>query len=187
MTKSEVLETELLGRQVSFKYSEHWLGYSILGLRFLIAWIFLQAGLSKVINQHLGEGWTSINFLEGVAAANPFSELFYFFASFPAVVDPLVMYGQVLIGLALLFGAFFRFAAAMGGIQMVFFWLSSFEAGFMAGLPVEHGFLVEDTLVYAILLFGLGAWGAGRIIGVDQIIEEKEVVRENEWIRYLLG
>ena len=142
MPKSETLETEILGRSVSFDYSEHWVGYSILALRFFMAWIFIQAGLEKIIDQHIGDGWTSVHFLEGVAEANPFFELFQIFAAHPSLVDPLVMYGQLFIGLALLVGLFFRLSAFLGGLQMLLFWLGSFEAGLMAGLPVEHGFVV---------------------------------------------
>lgn len=70
---------------------------------------------------------------------------------------------------------------------MLLFWLGSFEAGLMAGLPVEHGFVVNDTMVYMALLFGLGSWGAGRILGLDSKIEETEIVQNNEWLKYLLG
>lgn len=177
------LEVELFGRQGNMKYSDRWLGHSILGLRFLLAWVFIQGGLQKILNPE----WGSTGFLEGVPEANPFSALFELFAANPGIVDPLVMYGQLLIGLALLLGIAFRFAAAMGGLQMIFFWLASFEAGFLAGLPVEHGFVVTETLVYAVLLFGLGAWGAGRLLGIDATIEDQEFVENNNWLKYFLG
>lgn len=70
---------------------------------------------------------------------------------------------------------------------MTLFWLASFQAGFIAGLPIEHGFLVNSNLVYVAILFGLGALGAGRLIGVDQYIEELELVENNSWLKYLLG
>jgi thiosulfate dehydrogenase [quinone] large subunit len=41
--------------------------------------------------------------------------------------------------------------------------------------------------VYAILLFGLGAFGAGRILGLDAYLEDLEIVQSNPWLRYLLG
>ncbi len=176
------MTVELFGRQTNFEYSETWLGYSILGLRVLVAWVFIQGGLEKILGD-----FTSVHFLEGVEESNPFFELFQFFAAHPELIDPLVMYGQLLIGLALLLGLAFRFAAAMGGLQMTLFWLASFEAGFMAGLPVEHGFVVTETLVYVVLLFGLGAWGAGRILGLDSRLEEEEFVQNNSWLKYLLG
>jgi thiosulfate dehydrogenase [quinone] large subunit len=37
------------------------------------------------------------------------------------------------------------------------------------------------------LLFGLGAIGAGRILGLDAAIEETDLVRNNAWLRYILG
>jgi thiosulfate dehydrogenase [quinone] large subunit len=180
---SRELEVELLGRKSSLEYSEHGLGYALLGLRLVMAWTFIQAGLEKI----LASSWSSTGFLQGVPEANPFYSMFQFFAMYPGVVDPLVMYGQVLIGLGLLLGALFRFSALMGGLQMILFWLASFQAGFMAGLPVEHGFIVNSNLVYAAILFGLGALGAGRLIGLDEYLEESSLVEKNSWLKYLLG
>lgn len=62
-----------------------------------MAWTFIKAGLDKV----LAESWSSSGFLNGVPEANPFYALFQFFAANPGMVDPLAMYGQILIGLAL--------------------------------------------------------------------------------------
>ncbi|MCU4751902.1 DoxX family protein [Halobacteria archaeon AArc-curdl1] len=184
------LQSELLGREVEFNYSETWLAYSMLGLRLVMAWVFLQAGLEKLFEGGVGDplAWSSAGFLENaIAEANPLSGLFAFFADFAAIVDPLVIFGQILIGLALLFGVFFRFAAMMGAIQMLFFWTAAWQGGLMAGFPVEHGYFVDSSFVYMLLLFGLGAWGAGRILGVDRILEDSSVVKENPWLRYLLG
>jgi len=33
----------------------------------------------------------------------------------------------------------------------------------------------------------LDAFGAGRILGLDSYIEDTEIVRNNEWLRYFLG
>lgn len=180
---SRELELELFGRKGTLEYSDSGLGYAILGLRLVMAWTFIQAGLEKI----LAESWTSTGFLNGVPEANPFYGLFQFFAAYPGMVDPLVMYGQVLIGIGLLLGVAFRFSALMGGLQMTLFWLASFQAGFMAGLPVEHGFVVNSNLVYAAILFGLGALGAGRLIGVDEFVEEHPIVENNAWLKYVLG
>ncbi|MFP8889639.1 DoxX family protein [Natrialbaceae archaeon A-CW2] len=184
------LQSELLGREVEFNYSETWLAYSMLGLRLVMAWVFLQAGLEKLFEGGIGDplAWSSAGFLENaIADANPLSGLFAFFADFAAIVDPLVIFGQILIGLALLFGVFFRFAAMMGAIQMLFFWTAAWQGGLMAGFPVEHGYFVDSSFVYMLLLFGLGAWGAGRILGVDRILEDSSVAEENPWLRFLLG
>lgn len=186
----KTIDAELFGRRVTFDYSETWLAYSMLGLRLLLAWVFLQAGISKWAEGGFGDplAWTAQGFLtHAVADANPFKPLFEFFAGYTAIVDPMVIFGQVLIGLALALGLFFRLAALAGALQMIFFWLAAFQGGLMEGFPIAHGYVVDYTLVYAILLFGLGAWGAGRILGLDSKLEESDIVRQNPSLRYLLG
>ncbi len=178
------LETEILGQPVSFDYSERWIGYSVLSLRILMAWVFFQAGLEKLLDP---DGWSAATYLENaVVDANPLAELFAGMAGSP-LIDGLVIFGQLAIGIALLLGVLVRFSAFCGALMMIMFWLSALEGGPLAGLPVEHGYVVSYTLVYAFLLFGLGAVGAGRILGLDNAIEETDLVRRNPWLRYLLG
>lgn len=178
------LETELLGKKISFNYSEKGIGYSVLGLRFIMAWVFLQAGVQKILE----DDWSSSGFLENaVADANPFYQLFQWFATHPELVDPMVMYGQAVIGIALLLGIFFRLAALAGSLQMLLFWMASIEGGLLQGIPVEHGFIVNETLVYIVLLYGLGALGAGRITGLDKKIEQHPIVEKYPKLRYILG
>jgi thiosulfate dehydrogenase [quinone] large subunit len=181
-SQRRTLEADLLGRETDFEYSETWIGYALLGLRVVIAWVFLQAGLDKLLQ---GD-WTAAGYLENaIPAGNPFG-FWGALASMP-LVDPLVMWGQVLIGLALLLGVAVRFAAFMGALQMVLFWMSHLSGGLMAGFPIEHGWVVSSHIVYVLLLFGLGALGAGRILGGDRYIEDLEFVQNNGWLRLFLG
>ncbi|SDF41177.1 thiosulfate dehydrogenase [quinone] large subunit [Halorubrum xinjiangense] len=184
------LRAELLGRNVEFNYSETWLAYSMLGLRVVMAWVFLQAGLEKLFEGGLADplAWSSVGFLQNaIADGNPLQGLFLFFADYAAIIDPMVVFGQILIGLALLFGVLFRFAALMGAIMMSMFWTAAWQGGLMDGFPVAHGYFVDSSLVYMLILFGLGAWGAGRIVGVDRALEQTELVRNAPALRYLLG
>ncbi len=184
------LDTELFGRSVSFNYSETWVGYSLVGLRLVMAWVFLQAGLEKLADGGWGDplAWSSTGFLQNaVAEANPLHGLFTWFANYGSIIDPLVIFGQILIGIALLLGVFVRFAAMMGGLQMLLFWTAAWEGGVMEGLPVAHGYVFDSSFVYMLLLFGLGAWGAGRVLGLDAKLEQTTVVRNNPWLRYFLG
>ncbi len=70
---------------------------------------------------------------------------------------------------------------------MLFFWTAAWQGGLMEGFPVENGYFIDSSFVYLLLLFGLGAWGAGRIIGVDRYLEETQLVKQNPWLRYFLG
>lgn len=175
---------------MTFDYSETWVGYSMLSLRIVMAWVFLQAGLSKWAEGGFGDplAWSSAGFLENaINPANPLSGMFAAFADLAWLFDPLVVFGQVLIGLALLFGIFVRFAAMMGAIQMVMFWTAAWNGGLMDGFPMENGYFIDSSFVYLLLLFGLGAFGAGRILGLDNKLEQSNVVQQNPWLRYLLG
>ncbi len=177
------METELFGRHVTFEYSETWIGYSILSLRLVMGWVFLQAGLDKLFDP----GWTAAGFLENaIPAGNPFQETFQAMAGSP-LVDGLVIWGLTLIGVALLLGILVRWSSFWGAIMMLFFWAASLEGGLLQGLPLAHGWVVDDHIVYILLLFGLGALGAGRILGLDKALEDTAFVKRNRWLTYLLG
>jgi thiosulfate dehydrogenase (quinone) large subunit len=55
------------------------------------------------------------------------------------------------------------------------------------GFPLEHGWFVSYHIVYTVLLFGLGAIGAGRILGVDGLLERIQIVRNYPAVKYVLG
>jgi thiosulfate dehydrogenase [quinone] large subunit len=103
------------------------------------------------------------------------------------LVDALNMWGLTLTGLALILGAFVRWSAFWAAVLMMLYWAAALQGGLLAGLPLEHGWVIDDHVVYASLLFGLGAIGAGRILGLDARLERTEFVRNNPWLRYLLG
>ena len=179
------LEGELFGRDVSFDYSETWIGYSLLSLRLVMAYVFLSAGISKLLDPT----WSADGFLlNAVADTNPLVGMWTVMAEgWLWLIDPLNVWGQIFIGLALLFGGFVRLAAFGGALMMLLYWAASLQGGLLAGLPVENGYVVTYHMVYALLLFGLGAVGAGRILGLDAKLEELDLVQENPWLRYLLG
>lgn len=186
----QTLETAIFGRPVRFNYSETWVGWSIFTLRLIMGYVILSAGLEKLAAEGWTNpgGWSAQFYLTNVVPeGNPLRGMFLFFAEYTWFVDPLVMWGQILIGIALLLGIFVRLACLGGALQMLLFWVAAWEGGVMAGLPVAHGYVFDSSFVYALVLFGLGAWGAGRIIGIDAALEETDVVQSNPWLRYLLG
>ncbi|MCT9097644.1 DoxX family protein [Haloarchaeobius sp. HME9146] len=170
-------EMELFGRQTGFEYSETWVGYALLGMRLTMGWVLFYAGIDKV----LAGDWSAGGFLMGAASGENFMAGFWetMAADWLWLIDPLNMWGLTLTGLALMLGAFVRWSAFWAAIMMLFYWLASF--------PLEHSFIIDDHVVYAMLLFGLGAFGAGRILGVDDWLEDTEFVQNNRWMTYLLG
>jgi thiosulfate dehydrogenase [quinone] large subunit len=189
-TGTRTLDAELLGRTVDFQYSERWLGYAIVSLRVVMGWTLFQGGVTKLItylDADPSNDWTASGFLlNAIPEGNPLAWLWPMFAEMP-LIDALNMWGLTLTGLGLILGAFVRWNAFWGAVMMLFYWLAALHGGPLAGLPVAHGWVVDDHLVYALLLFGLGAAGAGRILGLDARLERLDVVRSNPWLRLLLG
>jgi len=187
---TQTLEAELFGREARFDYSERWLGYAVISLRVVMGWTLLQGGLTKLVtylDANPENDWTASGFLlNAIPEGNPLTGLWASMAGAP-FVDGLVVWGLTLTGLGLILGALVRWNAFWGAVMMVFFWLAALEGGLMAGLPLAHGWVVDDHLVYAALLFGLGAAGSGRILGVDAWLEELSIVQNNGWLRWLLG
>ena len=189
-THTRTLDAELLGRETNFEYSEHWIGYALVTLRVVMGWTLFQGGVTKLVtylDATPENDWTAAGFLlNAIPAGNPFTGVWTAMAGMP-YVDLLVMWGLTLTGLGLMLGALVRWNAFWGAVMMLLFWAAALEGGLAAGLPLAHGWVVDDHVVYAALLFGLGAIGAGRLLGVDAYLEDLDVVRENRWLRYLLG
>lgn len=145
-------------------------------MRLTMGWIFLYAGLDKLIN-----GFSAGGFLVH-ATKGPLSGMFQSMgesATALSVINPLVVWGEILIGVALVLGVTTRWAAFWGATMMLLFYLAQF--------PPEHNPFMEYYLVYILVLGMLGALGAGRILGLDAVIERLPLVRKIPGVSYLLG
>jgi thiosulfate dehydrogenase [quinone] large subunit len=190
MSTKNRMNTELFGRETNFEYSETWIGYALVGMRVVMGWVLFQGGITKLItylDADPANNWTAAGYLaNAIPPGNPFGGMFVAMAGNP-LVDILNMWGLTLTGLGLLLGALVRWNAFWGAVMMLFYWAAALEGGLLAGLPLAHGWVVDDHLVYAALLFGLGAFGAGRILGVDAYLEQMDFAKNNRWVRLLLG
>lgn len=187
MTTYDV-KSPVLGRETKVEYAESAVGYALIAMRVVMGWVLFQGGIVKVLSPVInGEPWTAAGFLQfAIPEGNPLTGFFAGMAGSP-MIDFLVMWGLTLTGLGLILGAFVRWNAFWGAVMMIMFWAASLTGGLSQFLPLEHGWVIDDHLVYAALLFGLGAFGAGRYFGFDTIIEKWEVVKRNPWLKYLLG
>lgn len=156
----------------------------ILALRLMMGLAFLQSGLDKL----LGEGFSAAGYLVNAPANNgsPLADLFIAMgetAWFVEFVNVAVPWGQLFIGLGLLFGCLTRLAAFWGAFMMVMFYFGNWN--------VAHGYINGD-LAYMLVFLSVAAFGAGRIFGLDKYIEQYEIdgqplVERYPWSRYLLG
>lgn len=149
---------------------------AILVFRFTLGWIFVWSGFDKLIR-----GFDASGFLVN-ATKGPLAGWFQSLGENQAaldVINPLVTWGEILIGLGLLFGVLFRWSAFWGAAMMFMFYIAQF--------PPEHNPFMEYYLVYIMGLALLATLGAGRILGLDAVIERLPVVRRIPGATFLLG
>lgn len=151
--------------------------FGVAVLRVGVGIIFLWAGLEKVIGA--GGEWSAAGFLGfgtggsmgwpfvtgEVAEGTIFNPTQSFWAGLTdsdaamTVINFLVPWGQIGIGVSLILGLLTRFGAAMGTLMMLFF--------FVAAWDFEFG-IVNEHLTYALVTFFLGYIGSGNFFGLDR-------------------
>ncbi len=154
---------------------------AVAALRVAVGIIFLTAGLEKILG---AQNWSAAGFLEfGTAGTlgwpwftgeategqifNPTNALWVSFAAnetVMTVINVLVPYGQLGIGIGLILGLLTRFSAAMGTLMMLFF--------FVAAWDFEFG-IVNQHLTYALVTFVLGYLGTGNFFGLDGVLADR--------------
>lgn len=145
-------------------------------LRFTMGWVFVYSGFDKLLTDFSAGGYL-VN-----ATRGPFAGWFQGLgenATGLAVIDPLVVWGEILIGGALILGVMTRWAALWGAVMMFLFYISAF--------PPEHNPFMEYHLIYILVLGALAALGAGRIMGLDNFIERMLWVRKIPGVSFFLG
>lgn len=165
---------------------------AVAALRIVVGVIFLWAGLEKLIGAG-ASGFSAAGFLEfgtggslgwpfvagEVAEGTVFNPTQGIWAGLAAnqtllgIIDVLVPWGQVGIGLSLILGLLTRFGAAMGTLMMLFFFLSAWE--------FEFG-IVNQHLTYAVVTAFIGYIGAGNYFGLDRGLADRVSPTVRRWL-----
>lgn len=181
MTQVNEFTTELGGIELTGR-AHSLSAWFVVALRTVLGGMILFAGLGKFAFIS-GEAFDASGYLvHGVDSASPVSGVYAAMAESALLMDIInvvIPATQVLIGVALILGAFVRLAALGGAMQMTAFYLGGWEGEFLA--------LFDSTLIYAVLFLALGAFAAGRILGIDSYIESTEIVEQYPQLKYLLG
>jgi len=166
----------------------HQIGIAI--LRIGVGIIFLWAGLEKLFAP---EPWSAAGFLQfgtagslgwpfvtgEVAEGTVFNPTQGFWAGLAtnegamSVINVLVPFGQIGIGVGLILGLLTRFSAAMGTLMMIFF--------FMAAWDFQFG-VVNQHLTYALVTAFLGLIGAGNYVGLDRSVGDSVSPGIRRWL-----
>jgi thiosulfate dehydrogenase [quinone] large subunit len=158
--------------------------------RVTVGWVFLYAGLEKLFG---AEPFSAVGFLKfgtiGTTSAqvaegtivNPTHDFWVALAgngTLMPLVNFLVLFGELAIGVALILGIATRFASIMGALMMTLFWVAAWDFAF--GVVEYHSLL-------AIVTLAIGIIGAGEAYGFDAIVERTPVVKRIPQLRYVLA
>ncbi|MDO8425638.1 MAG: DoxX family protein [bacterium] len=136
-------------------------------LRIAMGWVFLSAGLEKLLKDG---GWSAAGYLKG--ATGPFADFFHAIAG-AAWVDQLNMWGLTLIGIALILGVAVRWSSFWGIVLMLLYYGAGFESN------TAHGWL-DQHVYYSLVLCTFLVLGAGKWYGLDAKLKVAPAVRR--WV-----
>ncbi|MFB6184490.1 MAG: DoxX family protein [Haloarculaceae archaeon] len=156
----------------------------VLALRVMMGYAFLHAGFGKLV---AAEPFSASGYLlHAVPKASPMYGTFQWMGSTPWFADFLAVaipWGELLVGIAVLVGAVTRLAAFWGAFMMLMFYFGNWD--------VAHG-IINGDFAYMLVFLAIAAFGAGRILGLDALVERldvggKALVERYPVLSYVLG
>lgn len=165
-------------------------------LRIVLGFGFLYAGLEKLFDFAGTGSWSAAGFLKFATAGtvpnmtghdpvtmahNPTQPFWVDVAansSLVGAVNFLVVFGEIAIGAALILGVATRLAGSLGAVMMFLFWIAAWD--------FQYG-IVNEQFVYLLLAATVAYASAGRVFGLDAIIEKTDLVRRTPGLRLILG
>ncbi|MFA6391855.1 MAG: hypothetical protein WCW66_03855 [Patescibacteria group bacterium] len=92
-----------------------------------------------------------------------------------ALVDWLFMLGLLLVGMALILGIGMRIAGFSGSLMMLLLW--------SAVLPKVHNPILDEHIIYILVLLGLTYSDAGRFIGLGNWWQNTQLVKKYPFLK----
>ncbi len=172
-SEHKTLTKTLFGK--SLKSGTAW---SIFALRLALGFMFLYGGYEK-IETELGGGLATKGFLSGVKG--PLAFLFTGMSGNLAV-EYLLVYGELLIGISLIFGIVTRVGGVSGALLSTLLYLSTLPAmtaGFAGSyfdFLLSKNALVSQYIIYILLFVAFVFLVPGRFFGFDGILQNTSFV-----------
>lgn len=146
-------------------------------LRISIGWLMFYAGITKILDPN----WTAAGYLNN---AKTFTGLFQWLALPENIgwVNFVNEWGLTLLGVSLIFGIGVRLSSILGAVLMLLYWFPVLDFPY-----VEHGFLVDEHIIYALVLVYFAAGRIGRIWGLENWCSNLPICAKFPKLRSWLG
>lgn len=131
---------------------------SLFLLRLATGWLMFYAGITKVLNPE----WSAAGYLN---TAKTFTGFYQWLAQ-PDIIPAINFineWGLTLLGVSLILGIFVRLSSVLGAALMLLYYFPAMQFPMIA----SHSYIVDEHIIYALVLLLLAALRAGRVWGLD--------------------
>ena len=156
--------------------------WSMLFGRLGLGFLFLWGGYQKILTQMSGKMATA-GFLSGASVAGSPLAAFFNGLSGNWAVEYLVVYGELLIGVSLIFGLATRLGAVSGALMMLLFTVALWPIADTANANP----LVDFRVIYGMIFLMFFFVSPSRFLGIDGILARTKFVGKHPKLKYVLG
>ncbi len=150
---------------------------SLVLLRLSLGWLMFYAGITKVLNPE----WSAAGYLNG---AKTFAG-FYRWLAGPGMLPVTNFINEwwlTLLGVSLILGAFVRLSSLLGALLMLLYYFPVLEFPY-----ISHSFLIDEHIIYALVLLYFAAVRAGRVWGLENRCAKLPICVKYPRLREWLG
>lgn len=147
-------------------------------LRVASGWLFFYAGITKVLNP----AWSAEGFLRG---AKNFTGFYHWLAT-PNILpftNFMNEWGLTILGLSLILGVGVRITSILGAVLMLLYYIPRLDFPY----PNPQSYIVDEHIVYALLLIYFAVIRAGRTLGLENWCSNLPLCTKFPKVRKLFG
>ena len=133
---------------------------SLFLLRISMGWFFFYAGITKVIDPK----WSAEGYLKGAKTFAGFYEWLLSPGILP-IINFINEWGLTLLGVSLILGIGMRLSCVLGALLMMLYYFPILDFPY----PNPHAFLVDEHIIYALVLVVLASFKAGSVWGLARL------------------
>ena len=151
---------------------------SLFFLRVGTGWLMFYAGITKILNP----AWSAAGYLKG---AKTFVGFYNWLAQpdILPVVNFINEWGLTLLGISLILGIGVRLSSILGGVLMLLYYFPILDFPY----PNPHSYIVDEHIIYILVLLFLAAVRAGRVWGLENWCGNLPICAKYPKLRKLLG
>ena len=130
---------------------------SLFLLRISMGWLMFYAGITKLLNPN----FSAAGYLKGAKTFSGFYNALLSPSVLPAI-NFINEWGLTLLGVSLILGIGVRLSSVLGAALMILYYFPVLDFPFVA-----HSYIVDEHIIYALILVFFASVKAGRIWGLE--------------------